>query len=77
MQNPTLETIRNADSFEALKPAIRFLCDEMQKMTYGEFLAFKRTIESQCVKVGSSLKECNDYAETYQVFGYEVSNDSI
>lgn len=73
MQKMTLQTIRETTSFEALKPAIQFLCDEMQKMTYGEFCAFKRTIESQCVKVGSSLKECNEYAETYQVFGYEVS----
>jgi hypothetical protein len=68
---PTLKTIRDAQTFDDLKPAIRFLCDEMQKMTWGEFTAFQRTLESQSLKVGISLKEMNAYAENYQVFGYE------
>lgn len=67
----SLQNIRDSETFEQLKPAIKFLCDEMQKMTYGEFLAYKRTLESQAVKVGSSIKELNIYAERYQVFGYE------
>ena len=71
---PTLESIRNAESFEQLKPAVRFLCDKMQKMTWGEFNAFKRTLETQAVKVGSSVSELNAYAEQFQVFGYEVKN---
>lgn len=69
----TLESIRNAQNFDDLKPAIRFLCDKMQVLTWGEFTAFQRTLESQSVKVGSSLKVLNDYAEQYQIFGYEVS----
>ena len=66
---PTLEDIRNATTFEALKPAIEFLCDVMQNMTWSEYNAYKRTLETQAAKVGASLKELNDHAENYQVFG--------
>jgi hypothetical protein len=65
----TLQSIRDSKNFEELKPAIRFLCDEMQKMAWGEFSAFKRTIEDQAIKAGSNLRELNEYAENYQVFG--------
>jgi hypothetical protein len=68
-QGPKLQDIRDAKSFEALKPAIRFLCDEMQKMTYGEFLAYRGTLQSQCIKIGHTLVELNAYAENYQIFG--------
>lgn len=66
-----LQDIRDADSFEALKPAIRLLCDKMQEMTWGEFNAYRRTLENQAIKVGSTVKALNEYAEHYQVFGYE------
>lgn len=70
MSNPTLQTIRNATTFDQLKPAIEFLCDEMQKMTWGEYTAYKRTLEDQAVKVGSSIRDLNIYAVEYQTFGY-------
>lgn len=69
----TLNEIRNVPTFEALKPAIRFLCDTMQDLSWGEFVAYQRTIETQAKKVGASLKILNEYAEQYQVFGYEES----
>ncbi len=69
----TLQNIRDAKTFDELKPAIKLLCDKMQIMTYGEFTAYKRTLESQAVKVGSSVKALNDYAEQYQVYGYETN----
>lgn len=71
----TLQNIRGAKTFNDLKPAIKFLCDKMQVMTWGEFCAYKRTLESQCVKVGSTIKDLNAYAENYQVFGYETENN--
>lgn len=46
----TIQNIRDAKTFEDLKPAIKLLCDKMQVMTYGEFLAYKRTLESQAVR---------------------------
>lgn len=64
-----LNEIRNTKNLNDLKPAIRFLCDNMQKMSFGEFLAYKRTIESQCEKINISYKEINDLAEKYQIFG--------
>lgn len=67
----TLQKIREAKTFEDLKPAIKFLCDNIQKMTWGEFTAYKRTLENQAEKVGATLKDMNEYAEQYQVFGYE------
>lgn len=69
---PTLADIRAKTSFEALKPAIRFLCTNMERMEYGAFIAYKRTLEAQAVIVGSSVKALNDYAEEMQVFGYET-----
>jgi hypothetical protein len=65
----TLKQIRDAKDFDSLKPAMRFLCDNMQAMTYGEFQAYKRTLEDQCKAIGSSLKDMNEYAENYQIFG--------
>lgn len=69
---PTLAEIRLMETFDALKPAIRFLCAKMQQMEYGAFIAYKRTLEAQAEKVGSSVKALNDYAEQIQVFGYET-----
>lgn len=65
----TLEQIRQAKSLNDIKPAIKYLCDNMQKMTYGAFEAYKRTLESQGVKVGVSIRDLNAIAEKYQVFG--------
>lgn len=67
-----LQDIRGVQSFDALKPAIRLLCDDMHTMTYGEFIAYKRTLETQCVKLGHTLAEMNNYAIQYQVYGYET-----
>ena len=74
MSNPTLANIRNAQTFDDLKPAVKFLCDNMQVMPWGDFIAYKRTLEAQAVKVGTTIAEMNKYAEQYQVFGYEVNN---
>lgn len=61
MQNKiTLQYIRECKSFDDLKPAILFLCDNMQAMTWGEFVAFQRTIETQTKKLGLSLKAMNE-----------------
>lgn len=64
-----LEDIRQVETFEDLKPAIRFLCDVMQDLSWGEFIAFQRTIEGQAKKVGVSLQYMNEYATQYQVYG--------
>lgn len=68
----TLQNIRDALTFDDLKPAVKFLAQNMQRMAYGEFIAYKRTLESQAVKVGSNVKALNELAEQYQVFGYET-----
>lgn len=68
----TLAEIRNTTNLEELKPAIFFLADNMQKMTYGEFIAYKNTIMSQARKLNIDLKTVNKIAEDYQIFGYEV-----
>lgn len=68
----TLQEIRETKTFDQLKPAIKFLCDNMQKLTWGEFNAFRSTIESQSLKVGSNIKQVNEYADSYRIFGYEL-----
>lgn len=65
----TLQTIRDAKTLEDLKPAIIFLCDNMQSMTWGEFTAFQRTIENQALKIGVSLEKLNSMATDYQQLG--------
>lgn len=65
----TLNQIRDAKDFESIKPAIRFLCDNMQAMTFGEFQAYKRTLEEKCNNIHVNLNEMNQYAENYQVYG--------
>lgn len=65
----TLQQIRDAQTLAAIKPAIKFLCENMQKMTFGEFSAYKNTLQDRAVKVGSSLKELNDLAVEYQDSG--------
>lgn len=62
----TLKYIRDCKTFEELKPAIVFVCDNMNDMTWGEFTAFQRMIEIQCQKVGKTLKDLNEYAIGYQ-----------
>lgn len=66
----TLQTIRDTKTLEDLKPSIIFLCDNMQSMTWGEFVAFQRTIENQALKLGISLKELNSIATDYQQLGF-------
>lgn len=73
---PNLAEIRLMESFDALKPAIRFLCAKMKQMGYGEFIAYKRTLEAQAEKVGASIKALNEYAEQIQVFGYEIKESN-
>lgn len=68
----TLQVIRDAKTFNDLKPAIKFLCNNMEAMQWGEFIAYKRTLENQAVIVGITVKELNQYAEQFQVFGYEA-----
>ena len=70
----TLEQFRQAQNVTELKPAIKMLCDKMQVMTWGEFNAYKRTLESQATKLGVSLKTINAIAENYQVFGQLEEN---
>lgn len=65
----TLAEIRLAKSFEDLKPAIRYLADNMLGMTYGEFIAYRRTLEDQATNIGVSLQTINEYATNYQIFG--------
>lgn len=67
----TLQQIREAKNLEELKPAIYNLCDIMQKISYGEFIAYKNTVESQAKKLNIDLKTINKLAEDYQIFGYE------
>lgn len=68
----TLAEIRLAKTLDELKPAINFLCAHMHDMTYGEFIAYKRTIEFQAInKLSVSVAEINKIAEEYQVYGYE------
>jgi len=68
-----LSDVQQTKNFEELKPAIRFLCDNMQTMTFGEFNAYKRTIETQARVLGIAVQEINAYAENHQVYGYEVA----
>ena len=65
----TLQEIRQSKSFDELKPSIVFLCDNMQYMTFGDFQAYKRTIESVCICLGYTYKDVNNYAENYQNYG--------
>ncbi len=67
-----LQDIRQTETFEALKPAIKYLCDHMEAMAWGEFNAYKSTLEQQAIKIGATVKDLNEYAEQYQVFGYET-----
>ena len=67
----TLSEIRQCESFVQLEPAIKFLCDKMHDMPYGEFIEMKRTIGSQSLKIGLTLQIINEYAENYQIFGYQ------
>ena len=67
----TLQKLRDAKTFCDLKPGIKFLCDHMERMTWGEFVAYKRTLESKALELGITLDALNLYAENYQVFGYE------
>lgn len=68
-----ISDVRQTKSLEELKPAIRFLCDNMQSMTFGEFNAYKRTIETQARILGIAVQEINSYAENHQIYGYEVA----
>lgn len=72
MNTLTLESIRLCKTFEELKPAVKFLCDNMESMAWGDFMAYKRTLESQTLKMGLSLTALNEYAENFKVFGYET-----
>lgn len=65
----TLEQIRQTTKASQLRPAIKYLCDNMQAMSWGAFVAYQRTLETQSVKLGISLKELNSIAENYQVYG--------
>ncbi len=58
-------------SVEDLKPFIYFLSDNMGDMLYGEFIAYKSTIEKKARELNIDLKTINKIAEDYQVFGYE------
>ena len=70
----SLAKIREAKSFEELTPAIHYLCTNMQAMSWGDFCAYKGTIEHQANKLGIPFKAINDYAENYQTFGYQVQS---
>ncbi len=67
----TLRFIRNCKSFDDLKFAIRFVVDEMDNLTWGEFNAFQNVIRDQAQKVGVSVDEVNEYAINYQDRGIE------
>lgn len=70
-KNMTLNEIRQINDTKTIIKAIEFLCDNMQKMTYGEFDAMKRTIEFQALnKLGMTIQQINDIAERYQIYGY-------
>ncbi len=64
----TLNEIRKVEQLEQLLPAIKFLCDNMHEMTWGEFNGYKRTIENQATKINVSLRDINNIAENYQLF---------
>lgn len=66
----TLKQIREKTSAEDLIPAIKFLCDNMRSMTYGEFIAYRRTLSGKLESLGVSFNDMNTMAEEYQVFGY-------
>lgn len=68
--HPTLKDIRNINTINELVEPIKFLCDKMHSMTYGEFIAYKRTLEHQALKVGCDIKTLNEYANEYQTFGH-------
>lgn len=63
-----LEEIRTAD-LDGFKKAIIFLSDNMHEMTYGEFIAFRRTIEIKGESLGINYEKMNEMAEHYQIFG--------
>lgn len=62
----SLQYVRDCKSFDDLKPAIIFVCDNLQKLSWGEFTAYQRLIEIQAQKIGATLKQVNDYAVEYQ-----------
>lgn len=61
-----LSDIRASKTFNDLKPAIELLCREMQKMTWGEFNAYRRTLESAAKAIGIEYQALDSYAITYQ-----------
>lgn len=62
----TLQQIRDTKTAEGIWEGTRFLCENMQVMTYGEFLAYRRTLEEQARKLGVSITQLNNYAVMYQ-----------
>ena len=65
----TLSQIRTATSLGDLLPAVKFLCHNMQAMSFGEFQAYKRTLENQTLVVGSDLATLNNLALEFQTDG--------
>lgn len=65
----TLDQVRQAKDKEELANAVEYLCDNMQKMTYGAFIAYRRTIEDRAKALGWTLQSMNEYATDYQTFG--------
>lgn len=68
----TLQEIRTCAD---LKPAIYFLSDNMEKMTYGEFTGFKNTIEKRARELNIPLSVINKIAEEYQLRGEYAKKD--
>ena len=61
-----LAEIRNiSDESEILKAAY-YLSDNMDSMTYGEFLAMKNTIEQAAIRLGKDYKWLNSEVIKYQ-----------
>lgn len=67
----SLDQIRASENLEQLKPAIIYLAQNMENMSFGEFTAYKRTIEVKANEVGVSLAQINKIAEDYQIYGYD------
>jgi len=66
-----LDEIRAAYSLATLTPAIKFLAERVESLSWGEFNAYKRTIENKANELGIDLKTVNEIASEHQVFGYE------
>lgn len=65
----TLEKIRQAKTFEDLKPAIIFLTNEMHELSWGDFNAYRNTITEKAKEFGVSFSKLNAIAEQYRIEG--------